>query len=232
MKPCLVYLAVTLIGTVAWAQNPALVPPAAQPRVAVLDFQVPTEGGHRGAWAGGGLADLLQIEFEHLGWVTLDRDFIHAVLGEQRLAVDAFTAPGQLKLAALLNARHLVTGRILPLNDGRVRVEAAAFSVEAIETVVTAASEGAFPKELPGTVRSLARTLASKLTAPGAAATDLPPPAQAFKPEALIMFYRGLNACARGQPELGIACFMNAETLDPDFAAPVLWETRAFELAG
>jgi tetratricopeptide (TPR) repeat protein len=223
-KLSLIYSACCWLAAVAGVAGP-------QP-VAVLDFQVPAESGHQWDWASGGLADLLQIEFEHLGLVTLDRDFIHAVLAEQRLAADGRTAPDQLKLAALLNARHLVTGRILPLADGRVRVEASAFSVEAIETMVTAAREGAFPKELPETVRALARTLADKLKAPRATATDARPPAPAFKPEALIMFYRGLNACARGQPELGIACFMNAETLDPDFAAPVLWETRAFELAG
>jgi tetratricopeptide (TPR) repeat protein len=97
---------------------------------------------------------------------------------------------------------------------------------------VTAASEGAFPKELPETVRSLARALAGKLKAPGVTAAAFPPPARAFNPEALIMFYRGLNACARGHPELGIPCFMNAESLDREFAAPILWEIRGLEMAG
>src|ERR1017187_3463032 len=106
--------------------------------IAVLDFSIPTAESNRWAWAEGGMADLLQIELEHLGLVTLDRDFIHAVLAEQRLSASGLTPRDQLKLALLLNARHLVTGRILPLDDGRLRVEATAFSVEAIETVVTA----------------------------------------------------------------------------------------------
>lgn len=142
--------------------------------VAVLDFSTPMAESNRWAWASGALADLLQIELDHLGLVTVDRDSIHGVLVEQRLAADPLTAPDQLKLAALLNARHLITGKILPLDNGRVRVEASAFSVEAIETVVTAASEGAFPRDLPQTVRSLAQTLAGKLKAPGAAPADLP----------------------------------------------------------
>jgi tetratricopeptide (TPR) repeat protein len=200
--------------------------------VAVLDFSIPTAESNRWTWAEGGIADLLQIELEHLGLVTLDRDFIRAVLAEQRLSTEGLTTPNQLKLAALLNARYLVSGRIFPLGQGRIRVEATAFSVEAIETVATAGSEGAFPKELPETVRSLARTLAGKLKAPGVTAADFAPPARAFNPEALIMFYRGLNACARGHPELGIACFINAESLDREFAAPMLWEIRGLEMAG
>jgi len=50
--------------------------------IAVLDFQVAARGGSRWEWAGGGVADLLQIEFEHLRLVTLDRDFIVAELGQ------------------------------------------------------------------------------------------------------------------------------------------------------
>src|ERR1039458_9534916 len=137
-----VCLALMLGLTAALAQSPPQT-------VAVMDFSIPTVESNRWTWAEGGMADLLQIELEHLGLVTLDRDFIHAVLAEQRLAAEGTTAPDQLRLAAILNARHLISGRILPLGNDRLRVEASAFSVEAIETVVTAAREGAFPKELP-----------------------------------------------------------------------------------
>ena len=74
--------------------------------------------------------------------------------------------------------------------------------------------------------------MAGKLRASGAATADLPPPGRAFKPEALIMFYRGLNACAQGRPEIAVAWFMNSAALDPDFAPPLLWEIRAYEMAG
>ena len=69
--------------------------------VAILDFTVQAAESNHWAWAEGGLADLLQIELERLGLVTLDRDFIQAVLAEQRLNAGPLTAPGQLKLAAL-----------------------------------------------------------------------------------------------------------------------------------
>jgi tetratricopeptide (TPR) repeat protein len=224
-KHCLAYAAclwLAAAGTGAAALQP----------IAVLDFRAPPSGGGQWDWASGGLADLLQIELEHLGLVTLDRDFIRAVLAEQRLAADSLTAPDQIKLGTLLNARYLVGGNILPLEGGRIRVEATAFSVEAIETVVTAAKEGAYPKELPETIRSLARALAGKLEAPASQSTGSLPPSRATKPEALIMFYRGLNACSQGRPEIAVAWFMNASALDPEFAPPLLWEIKAYEMGG
>ena len=77
LRICLV-LAVGL--STAWAKAPA------QP-IAVVDFSIPGTESNRWAWARSGLADLLQIELEHLGLETLDRDFIHAVITEQRLAL-------------------------------------------------------------------------------------------------------------------------------------------------
>src|ERR1019366_5730928 len=136
----MISLAVSLgILTVCCPQTPAKAAANGPQPIAVRDFSIPTAESNRWAWAEGGMADLLQIELEHLGLVTLDRDFIHAVLAEQRLSASGLTPRDQLKLAMLLNARHLVTGRILPLEDGRLRVEATAFSVEAIESVGTGA---------------------------------------------------------------------------------------------
>ncbi len=204
---------------------------AASETVAVLDFTVPAAESTRWGWAEGGVADLLQIQLQQSGLELLDRDLIHAVLAEQRLAASGATAKDYLALSQLLNARYLVPGRVTPLEGGRFRVEASAFSVEAIETVVVATGEGAFPKELPSVLRGLARQLAAKIktahSTAGRAGNGTAP-----KPEALIMFYRGLNACARGQPEWGAAYFMNAASLDPDFSAPLLWEIKAYELAG
>src|SRR5690349_1095270 len=44
--------------------------------VAVVDFSVSEKDQTQWSWASGGIADLLQIELERLGVVTLDRDFI------------------------------------------------------------------------------------------------------------------------------------------------------------
>jgi len=202
------------------------------PNVAVLDFTVPADAGHDRSWAAVGLGDLFQIELQRLGMVTLDRDSIHTVLAEQRLAAGGLTAADYLKIGGLLNAPRLIAGNLTPCAGGRFRLDVQVFSVEAIETVVTVSAEGLFPKDLSSALRDVARQAARKMqstSAPGggSASTNIAP-----KPESLIMFYRGLNACAQKQPELGVAYFMNAEYLDGSFIAPLLWEIKAYELAG
>lgn len=47
-----------------------------------------------------------------------------------------------------------------------------------------------------------------------------------------MFFYEGVNACARRQPTLGIAYFINAYHVDTNFTAARAWEVRAYELAG
>lgn len=200
--------------------------------VAVLDFSVPAAESNRWGWAEGGMADLLQIELQQHGLVLLDRDLIHAVLTEQRMAASGTTSQDYLALTKLLNARHLVAGKVVPLADGRFRVEASVFSVEAVETVVTGTSEGDFPKEMSRVLQRVAKQIAGKLQSSPAPATNTERTAAGPKPEALMMFYRGLNACAHGQPDRGAVCFMNAASLDPDFSAPLLWEIKAYEMGG
>lgn len=53
------------------------------------------------------MADLLQIELQQQGVLLLDRDLIHAILKEQRLAADGKVTKDDLSLAKLLNVRHL-----------------------------------------------------------------------------------------------------------------------------
>ncbi|MEO5804654.1 MAG: CsgG/HfaB family protein, partial [Verrucomicrobiota bacterium] len=199
--------------------------------VAVLDFSVPTNDAHW-SWARNGIADLLQIELQQAGVLTLDRDFVQLVLREQKLLSEPGTTQDQFKLASLLHAGHLITGRVMSLEGGRFRVEATAFSVEAIEVVATGVGEGAYPLELSAVLQSVSRTLAKKLTALGVVANEIRASGYTPKPESLILFYRGLNAFTRGQPEVAVACFMNSAELDPDFAAPLLWEIKAYEVSG
>jgi len=175
---------------------------------------------------------LFQIELQQLGLVTLDRDSIHAVLAEQRQAATGLTAKDYLKLGGLLNASHLIAGSVTPFAGGKIRMDARVFSVEAIETVATVSDEGVFPADLPLMLRRLARETARKIQSAGIANGETGPVAAAPKPEALIMFYRGLNACARGQPDVAVPWFMNAAALDTNFTAPLLWEIKAYELAG
>ena len=200
--------------------------------VAVLDFSVSAAEGKQWAWAEGGVADLLQIELQQQSLLLLDRDAIHAVLAEQRLVASSRTAENSLAIAKLLNAQFLISGKVIPLAGERFRVEASVFSVETVETAVAASGEGDFPKDLSQVVRQVAKQIGGKLPVRSGFSAETQPPVRAPKPEALIYFYRGLNACAAGQPEWGAAYFINAASLDPDFTVPLLWEIKAYEMAG
>ncbi len=207
---------------------------AEQTRVAVLDFSVAETTGdpEHWTWAEGAVADILQLQLQQQGLVLLDRDLIHSVLNEQRLAWSGVTQPDQLTLARLLNAQYLVTGRVVPIDGDRVRVEAGVFSVEAIESVAAVTSEGVFPRDMASTLEAVAGQIASNLNTRVA---FNPAPQRASpspKPESLIMFYRGLDAAARAQPAQAVAYFMNAAALDNQFTVPLLWEIKAYEMAG
>ena len=200
--------------------------------VAVLDFSIPTASSNRWDWAAGGIPDLLQLELQPSGFNLLDRDLIHAVISEQRLAAAGRISKDPFQLAKLLNAQFLISGQIVSLAGKRFRVEANAFSVEAVETAVTVFADGDFPDDLSIVIKSVAQQLIKKLRAADAPAVSPPGNHSVPKPESLILFYRGLNACTGGQPERGAACFINAAALDNSFSAPLLWEIRAYEMAG
>jgi tetratricopeptide (TPR) repeat protein len=210
----------------------ALTVSAEQIRVAVLDFSVPAAESNRWSWAEGGVADQLQIELQQQGLLLLDRDGIQAVLAEQRLATSGRTAENSLAVAKLLNAQFLIDGKVIPLAGERFRIEARVFSVETVETAASAVGEGNFPKDLSLMVQQVADQIAKKLPARTGFANETRPAIRAPKPESLIMFYRGLNACAVGRPEWGAGYFINAASLDPDFTVPLLWEIKAYEMAG
>ena len=72
-------LTLALLAGQARAGAQAAAQPAPPQTVAVLDLAVPTAERNRWGWAEAGVADLLQIELQQRGLVTLDRDLIHAV---------------------------------------------------------------------------------------------------------------------------------------------------------
>lgn len=212
----------------------ALVSHAGPARVAVLDFSVRADSGtsERWAWTRSGFADILQIQLQQQGLVLLDRDLIHSVLNEQRLTAGGVTASNQLTVARLLNAQYLISGRVIPLEGERFRVEAGAFSVEAIESVGAVTAEGLFPTDLSSALETVAANISAKLKTRKVINASPGHGAFAPKPESLIMFYRGLDAAARQQPARAAVYFMNAAALDNQFTLPLLWEIKAYEMAG
>ena len=200
--------------------------------VAILDFAVPAEASKKWAWAAGGVADLLQVELDQRGVSTLDRSFIQAVLSERHMAVGGLTSSDCKSIATLLGARYLVTGKVTPLEGGKCRIEASAFSVETIETMATGVGEGVLPKELPVLLQKVAADLAAGLLQVQAVTRPVRPTGLAPNAEALIAYYSGLNALAAGRAGAAVAWFVNAADLDREFAAPRVWETKAYKALG
>ena len=179
--------------------------------VAVVDFVVPANTSNSWAWARSGLADLLQIELDQRGLVTLDRSFIQAVLSERRMAVGGLTSSDCKSIATLLGAKYLVTGQVTPMEGGKCRIEASAFSVETIETVATGVGEGTLPKQLPVLLQKVADAVAGVLLKDHKT-ESIPRSAKGRRPdpEALIAYYKGLGAYSAGYPEIASAWFLDA----------------------
>ena len=204
----------------------------AELRLAMLDVQVAGTATNGWEWAPRGVADLLQIELQHHGFVLVDRDLIRAVLREQRLGRANLPDIDARQLGRVCGARFLVSGRVQQLAGGRVTFEATATAVQEIETVATASATGSYPADLLkiiGTVADkLAQQLGSSPPPKGAVAPEQPQPT----PEVLMLFYQGLEMCAQGWPELGLGSFISAAQLDPQFTAAKVWQYKAYRLAG
>ena len=207
-------------------------PGQAKSPVVVVEFEVPAASDHAWDWAGGGVADLLQQELAARGVPVVDRNSLRALEAEQRLSLSGLAKPDSLRVGGLLGAGLVVGGRVAAAGPGRARLEAWLASVEQAERIATASCEGAWPNDLTAMLGTLAEQLAGKA---GARTDKTPPPVaagDAIRPEALVMFYEGVNACARRQPVLGVAFFLNAYGIDPRLTAARAWEIRAYELAG
>jgi tetratricopeptide (TPR) repeat protein len=207
-------------------------PGQAESPVVVVDFEVPAASDHAWDWAGGGVADLLQQELAARGVPVVDRNSLRALEAEQRLSLSGLAKPDSLRVGGLLGAGLVVGGRVAAAGPGRARLETWLASVEQAERIATAYCEGAWPNDLTAMLGTLAEQLAGKA---GARTDKTPPPVaagDAIRPEALVMFYEGVNACARRQPVLGVAFFLNAYGIDSRLTAARAWEIRAYELAG
>ncbi|MEI6148738.1 MAG: CsgG/HfaB family protein, partial [bacterium] len=220
-----------ILGLVLSCLGNALASDSSAATVAIVDFAIPPESSNTWGWARGGIADLLQIELDHRGLVTLDRSFIQAVLSERRMTVGGLTSSDCRSIATLLGAKYLVTGKVIPLEGGKCRIEASAFSVETIETVGTGSGEGVLPKDLTALLQQVADSLIVGILKGQAPRSNRP---RGFVPgaEALIAYYRGLTALANDRPEAATAWFINAAGLDSKFLAPQVWEIRAYRAMG
>jgi tetratricopeptide (TPR) repeat protein len=199
-------------------------------RVAVVDFECAGAHTNGWEWARRGLADLLQLDLARAGVETLDRDQVSAVIAEQRLVGAGVAQKNTVQVGRLLGAQWIVSGLVTPGDDDHFVIEARATSVGEVETVAVATEAGLFPREMNAMVERLARTLSERL------GVVIPPaptkPANAPSPEVWVHFYRGVEACARGWPELALGSFLAAQKLDPSFVPAKAWEFKAYKLTG
>jgi tetratricopeptide (TPR) repeat protein len=200
----------------AWAEP--------EPTVLVVDFEVPA--GVEWGWARHGLADLAVEVLAERGLVTVDRDLLSVVKFEQTLG----TGQSGVQLGRWLGATYLASGSLETNLTGRVRLTGSLTCVETAEQVGACSVEGDCKKELQALLGRWAAGLVErvKLDAgrPGGG-SDNP-----LKPEALMLFHRGVEACAANKPALAVGFFLSARAMDPRLQAAREWEAHAYDLGG
>lgn len=202
---------------------------ASPPAILVLDFQAPKTA--EWDWAGRGMAELTVENLSGRGLPTVDRDLLTAVLGEHDLAGPAGggTAHDGLRAGAMLGAAFLLSGAVEPSADGGVRLSATLIRVETMEQVGACVISESDRRKLP---EGLDRLLDGLTT--GSDLQRQAPERQAIgtKPEALLYFQQGLEACAVGKPALAYGFFRMAQVMDKRLRPALDWEARACEMGG
>jgi tetratricopeptide (TPR) repeat protein len=240
MKTWLFYLAATLVGPIAWAQNSAPVAPATpgaiaqnSNTVAVADFELAGDGAQGGDWAFG-LADLLAAELQQRGVALFERSQIRLVLGERRLSASGLMQLRAAPAGEIPDLQYLVTGTIRSLTNRQFHLEVSLVEAASGRNVASFSREGAYPEAVAGALVGLAEQVASRLKSAGAA----PGPQRAagshltHTPEVSLLFYKGIACCLAGQPEMGVSWFIDTLAAAPDFLPARLWTLRAFEMLG
>ncbi len=220
MRFCYILLACLTVMSAAFAAEPVST-------VLVTDFQAPQ--GETWSWARLGVAELAVEALNMHGIVTVDRELLSAVGAEHALAAKQ-AQPDGLKAGQWLGATFLLGGELESLQGSRVRLSATLTRVETAEQVGVFSVEGDYTSELQPLVGRLVAGLAK------AASLDVqalkPERINPVKPEALMFFQKGVDACAAGKPSLAIGFFRIASDMAPKFLAAREWEAQAYSLGG
>lgn len=191
-------------------------------RVAVVDFGIPDDAPGL-AWAERGVPDLLTVELARRGWTVLDRESIHLVMAELGLAE-------QPRAGHLLGASHVLSGRLVLLEEGLIRIDTFLTEVERLETVASVSHAGAYPDDMADLIQAVSESLMQ--TTVGMIESRPPPGSWFPRPEAMIFFHRGLAAYTEGYPDAAVAWFLAARAIEPRLLAASAWTARALEAAG
>ena len=198
------------------------------PTVLVTDFQAPP--GAAWAWASRGLPELAAEALGERGVVTVDRDLLSVVKSEHELAAGRETVQGGLQMGQWLGAAYLLQGSVETTRLDNIRLFGTLTRVETAEQVGACSVEGDFKKDLQELMGRLVAGL-TKSADLGRQAT-VPEKVNPVKPEALIFFQQGIDACAAGKPALAVGFFLSAEAMDARLSAAKEWEAHAYELGG
>ena len=202
------------------------------PSVAVLDFDVAEEKRTQWDWAARGVADLLEIELAARDIVTVDRDLIRALFQEQKAAIGGIVDADTLTTAGLTAAELAVAGQITPLDDSTILLNARLLRTATGEVMATVSVQGPWKVDLQKRIGDLADRLLASANLRPSSGHDVQRPESNVRPEALMMFYEGVNALARGQAGTAIAFFIDAYRQDGGLNAARAWEIKAYRMAG
>jgi hypothetical protein len=192
-----------------------------QQTVAIMDFKVDPKSHKECDWLGKSMSDLLNDKLAQSGVRLLDRDSIAFALRERNLDTT-------YQSDAMLGAHKLIHGALLIDQSGQFSLSATLTSTSESEVLATHLVKGQYPQDFEKSINTITSNLLpviSKGLSPVAAKNTT-------SPEALGYFYRGVNYCAKGAPELGWFCFVTAFDLDKSFRPAKVWEMRAYQMMG
>lgn len=217
---------VSLVASIALLAGAAVAADSA-PTVLVADFQAPA--GAAWEWSRRGLSELTVEALNARGVATVDRELLSVLKSERELA--AGQAQGGVRFGQLLGATYLLTGMAETTGVSRLRLSGALTRVETSEQVAAFSTEGEYKLELQALVNRWVGGLSKGLSCAGRdAAAEAPE--NPVKPEALMFFQSGVDACAQGRPAMAVGFFRSAYDMDPRLGVARDWEIRAYELGG
>ena len=211
---------------VLWAGIAVVAEPVST--VLVTDFQAPSTATW--AWARRGLPELAVEALNERGIVTVDRDLLSVINTEHDNSTGKEVAQGGLQMSQWLGATFLLQGSIETVKVDRVRLSGTLTRVETAEQIGVGSVEGNYKKELHALMGRWVAVLTKNVWHGIQAA--VPEKVNPVKPEALMFFQQGVDACAAGKPALAVGFFLSAHAMDTRLQAAKQWEAHAYELGG
>ena len=192
-----------------------------QQTVAIVDFKLDSKSHQGFDWLGKAMSDLLNVKLAQSGVQLLDRDSIAFALREQKL--DA-----TYQSASMMGAHKLIHGSLLIDKSGEFTLIAQLTATSQSEIIGSHQVKGLYPKDFENSINEVVANLLPSIS------DKLQPVASKtmVNPEALAYFYRGVNYCSEGYPELGWFCFRSAYHLDEKLLMAKVWEMRAYQMMG